>query len=120
VRFSVTDRLGGSDPDPPVERVREVLAELDHHDRFHPSAWLRHESGWLLEAHADGTLVWWCDDEPGCPFTHMRSVPRGRVLELWLQLARGEVAEIAGLAWLPGDGRAEPSAAADGRLDSDS
>jgi hypothetical protein len=117
VRFSITDRMGGCDPDPPDERVAEVLAELDHHDPLHPSAWLRHESGWLLEADADGTLIWWCDDEPDCPFLHMRAVSRERVLELWRLLAGGAVAEIARLAWLPGDGRAEPGAALDtGRM----
>lgn len=112
--FSVTDRMGVQDADPPEERVREVLAELDRPDPLHPSAWLRHESGWLLEAHADGTLIWWCDDEPGCPFRHMRRVARERVLELWARLARREVAGIARLPWLPGDGRAEPGTEADG------
>lgn len=109
--FSITDRLGGWDPDPPDERVAEVLAELDRPDPHHPSAWLRHESGWLLEAHGDGTLIWWRDDEPDCPFGHLRAVPRERVLELWRRLAVGEVVEIARLPWSPGDGRIEPSAA---------
>lgn len=83
------------------------MDELDRPDPLHPSAWLRHKPGWLLEAHADGMLIWWCDDAPDCPPRHIRSVPRNRVFELWQRLARGEVAEIAGLPWLPGDGRAE-------------
>lgn len=95
--FYLTDRWGGSDEDPSVERMKEVLAELDTPDDEHPDAWLEDESGWCLIAYAAGTVVWE-HPELGTP-KHMRGVPRSKVLELWLKLSRGEHESIIAEPW---------------------
>jgi hypothetical protein len=96
-----TTRWGGGDvPEPPVERLQEILAELDAEDDEHTPVSVTHESGWRLGAYRDGLLVWenLKDEEP----RHMNKVPRERVLELWVSLARGMLAEIEQEPWLPG------------------
>jgi hypothetical protein len=35
---------------------------------------------------------------------HMMSVPREKVLDLWLKLAQGDIAEVEAEPWLPGYG----------------
>ena len=45
-------------PEPTVERLQEILAELDAEDDEQTSVSLTHESGWRLRAYPDGLLVW--------------------------------------------------------------
>ena len=102
--FHVSTRWGGEELEPTEARMREILAELDAEDDEHPDVYLRHESGWCLSAY--GTLLIWenvnegVDGEPQP--RHMNEVSRGRVLELWLKLANGQVEEIEAEQWLPG------------------
>jgi hypothetical protein len=96
-----TARWGEGDvPEPTVERLREILAELDAEDDEQTSVSVTHESGWRLGAYPDSLLVWdnLKDQEP----RHMNKVPRERVLGLWMKLARGMLAEIEHEPWLPG------------------
>ena len=81
----VNTRWGGSEPNPSVDRMREVLAELDAEDDEHPDVSLSHESEWCLSVFRSGLLVWE-NLEEGDP-KHMRRVSRDRVLELWMKLA---------------------------------
>lgn len=80
--------------------MREVLAELDAADIEHPSVAVTHESEWCLGAYPGGLLVWE-NLEEGEP-RHMNSVPRDRILALWLKLAEGRLDEIESELWLPG------------------
>lgn len=81
----------------------EILSELDHSDAEHPDAWLTHESGWTLSAHESGVLVWE-NVESGASPRHMRGVPRERILDLWIRLAAGLLAELEQEPWRAGDG----------------
>jgi hypothetical protein len=85
---------------PSVERMREVLAELDAEDEEHGSVSLTHESEWCLGAYPGGLLVW--ENLEGGEPRHMNGVSRERMLELWIKLARGELAEIEREPWRPG------------------
>jgi hypothetical protein len=46
--FHATTRWGGDGPEPPVERLREILGQLDAGDDEHTSVSLTHESEWGL------------------------------------------------------------------------
>ena len=102
--YHVNRRWGDADDDPPVERMREALAELDVEDVEHPDVALIHESGWCLGAYPSGLLIW--EDlsaDDGAP-RHMRAVPRDRVLELWQKLAKGDIAAVDAEPWQAGYG----------------
>jgi hypothetical protein len=105
VTFFVETRWGSSEKSPSADRMRAVLAELDEPDDEHPDTWLTHESGWILIADQDGLVVLE-NDETSAPPRHMRGVSRERVLELWLQLAAGNLQELEQAPWQPGHGRA--------------
>jgi hypothetical protein len=104
--FFVETRWGGSEGSPSEERMRAILQELDVPDDEHPDTWLTHESGWTLIADQSGRIVLENVDESSAPPCHMLDVPRARMLELWLQLAAGNIGEIKRAPWRPGDGRA--------------
>lgn len=44
--FSATTRWGSDEREPTVERLREILGQLDAEDDEHPSVSLAHESEW--------------------------------------------------------------------------
>lgn len=98
--FHVSRRWGGDIDEPTVAEMREVLSELDAEDEEHPSVALIHESGWCLAAY--GTLLVWEHLEGTGDPRHMNNASRDRVLELWLKLSRGEIAEVESEHWLPG------------------
>ena len=102
MRFHINTRWGGSESTPTIERMRQVLAELDAADNEHPDVSLTHESEWCLSAFSSGLLVWE-NVEDGEP-RHMLSVSREKVLELWAKLSEGRISEIDCEAWAPGYG----------------
>jgi hypothetical protein len=81
--------------------MRELLAELDSRDEEHPDTWLQHESGWCLSAHELGILVWENVEESKPP-RHLQDVPREKVLDLWIKLSQGRIAEVESEPWQPG------------------
>ncbi|HWE16756.1 MAG TPA: hypothetical protein VG758_06165 [Hyphomicrobiaceae bacterium] len=111
--FSARGRWDGGERNPPVDRLREILQELDiETDDFeHPDVSLKHETEWCLSAFLSGLLIWEnadgvpADDDPdpeGKPARHMKGVSRQKVLELWLKLAAGDIAAVEAEPWLPG------------------
>jgi hypothetical protein len=96
----LTTRWGADDREPTVERMREVLAQLDVADIEHQSVSLTHESEWCLGAYPGGLLVWE-NLEAGEP-RHMNGVSRERVLALWIMLSQGKLDEIEKQPWIPG------------------
>jgi hypothetical protein len=101
VSYTITHRMGQMETDPPLNRLRELVAELDVDDPEHPDIAVSHESGWTLRAYPDGLVVWENageDDEP----RHVRNLPRQRVVELFLALAQGEIAAVEQEAWSRG------------------
>src|SRR4051794_25164965 len=85
----------------PRSGCEEVLAQLDARDPEHPDAWLSHESGWTLSIFESGLAVWENLESSREP-RHQIDVSRQEALDLWLKLARGEIAEIEKEPWLPG------------------
>jgi len=100
VGFHISTRWGGDEANASVERLREVLAQLDAEDNEHPCVSLTHESEWSLGAYPNGLLVWE-NVEEGEP-RHLNNVSRERMLTLWLKLAAGRVDEVDAEPWLPG------------------
>ena len=99
--FYLTSRWGADESEPTVNRMREVLAELDVDDIEHQSVSVRHESEWCLGAYPGGLLVWENlegDAEP----RHLNNVSPERILDLWQLLSRGQMDEIEAEPWLPG------------------
>jgi hypothetical protein len=99
--FLATTRWGGDEREPAVERLREILGQLDVEDDEHPLVSLTHESEWYLAAYPGGLLVWENAEAADNP-RHMNGVTRERVLELWIKLSRGMLEEIEREPWLPG------------------
>jgi hypothetical protein len=81
--------------------MREVLGQLEVADPRDPSASVTHESEWCLGAYPGGLLVWE-NLEADHPPRHMNGVPSDRVLELWVKLSHGQLAEVEAEPWLPG------------------
>jgi hypothetical protein len=98
--YQITTRWGASEPEPTVDRMRQVLAQLDAEDIEHQSVALTHESEWCLGAYPGGLLVWE-NLEKGAP-RHLNEQSPTRVLELWVKLAAGKIAEVEAEPWLPG------------------
>lgn len=100
--FHLTTRWGADEPQPSVERMAEVVSQLDAADEEHVSVSLTHESEWCLAAYPSGLLVW--ENLEEAKPRHMTRVPRATVLELWQILARGGLEQIEKQAWRPGYG----------------
>lgn len=94
-------RLGDKEPSPPLSDFPRLLQELDPDDTEHDSVAVLHDSGWCLSAMLDGHVVWE-SIEKGPPPRHMVKVPERKIIELWTQLAQGDVAGIEAEPWQPG------------------
>ena len=99
--YQVNTRWSGSEPMPSVDRMREILTELDAgNDDEHPSVSLTHDSEWSISAFPDGLVIWEnASEDVAC---HMLHVSRSRVLELWTLLAEGRIDTILGEPWILG------------------
>jgi hypothetical protein len=97
--------MGQDFDEPNAETIDRVLAELDEPvDEEHPDISLTHDSYWSLGAFPSGLVIWEnIDDRFGSP-RHLRDVPRGKLRELWIALASGDIAGIDAEPWLPGYG----------------
>ena len=104
--FHARGRWGGDERNPPVERLRALLQELDIEidDREHPDVALTHETEWCLGAYPSGLLVWENLEDVDTNPRHMKGVPREKVLSLWLKLAEGDIAAVEAEPWLQGYG----------------
>lgn len=100
--FHARGRWGGSEFNPPIERLREFLKELDSEDSEHPDVSLTHETGWCLSLFSSGLLVWENLEYAGDNSRHMNGVSRDKVLALWLKLAEGDLVAIEAEPWLRG------------------
>jgi hypothetical protein len=103
MNYFVNTRWGGSEPKPSVDRMREVLAELDgDDDDEHPNVSLTHESEWTLSAFPDGLVIW--ENAEADVARHMLHVSRVKVLDLWIKLSLGQIEAIEQEPWLAGYG----------------
>jgi len=102
--YSTHNRWGAMETNPPIERLRELLQSLDIDDDEHPDVALKHETEWCLSAFPTGLLVWENVEDRDSKPRHMKGVPREKVLGLWLNLSRGDIAAVEAELWLPGYG----------------
>ena len=102
--FHVTHRYGGMDSAPPLSSLPSLLRELDDRpeDTEHGSVSVSHESEWCLSVYRGGYVVFEHLERGG--ERHMRGVPEAKIIEMWSQLARGDIASIETEAWKPGYG----------------
>lgn len=105
--FSIRHRLWQRvHEDPPVERLKSLLDELENEDEEpFVDALVTHESGWELAANHAGRLLW----RKGDDVRHMLDVPREKVLDLWAKLAAGEINAVEAEPWIDGIGEPPPS-----------
>ena len=97
----VVTRWGGDDIEPTVDRLREIIAELDERDAEHPDAWMTHEaSGWTLALDEDG-YARLSDPEFESVF-HLPGVTREQGLALWLAFAAEGRDGVASQSWVAG------------------
>ncbi|MCC2954489.1 hypothetical protein LK542_02540 [Massilia sp. IC2-477] len=99
--YFVESRWGGSEDIPPVERMRELIAELDVKDEEHPDTWLTHNSsGWSIRLDEDHFAYF--ENEECEIIGHMANVSAAQALELWLCLAKDGPNAVSALKWIPG------------------
>ena len=95
--FHIYTRWGECEDTPTIERMREVLGELDVEDEEHNSVSLTHETEWSLEAFPSGLMIW--QHLEGDTGKCLRGVSREKILELWIKLSRGEIAAVDSEPW---------------------
>ena len=99
--FTITHVFGEMESDPSLERLADLLTELNEADEEHTDVAVKHESEWCLSAFPDGSLIWDHVGGVGSP-RHMKNVPREKTIELWTKLAHGEIGSIHSEPWLEG------------------
>ena len=99
-------RWGGSITGPTPEQMRAALDQLDTEDEEHPDTWFTAEfddSAWTISAFGSGLTVltiWNTTTEPEQYQEYeLDNLQRTEVLEMWLQLQRGLLSEIARRPW---------------------
>jgi len=101
--YHVNPRYTDSEEMPSVDRMREVLAELDgEDDDEHPDVSLAHESEWSMSAFPDGLVIW--ENAEADIARHMLHVSRAKVLEMWIELSEGQIEAIESEPWIQGYG----------------
>jgi hypothetical protein len=101
VSFFIRHVYRGDEKDPPLERLEQLYDERDDGDAEHFGVSVIHETEWCLTLHPANTLIWE-NLETGDSPRHMKNVPRDKVLELWRDLARGDISRIDTEPWLKG------------------
>ncbi len=94
---------GAMDSDTSDEALDALLDELAGADGDHPDVSVKRESEWRLGVSRGGLLVWE-NVEEGEP-RHMSGVERQEARRLLGLVARGDLATVERLDWLPGYGR---------------
>jgi hypothetical protein len=99
--FHVEARWGGSEKSPSLQRLIELIAELEVRDEEHPDTWMIHaNSGWALRLDEDRFAYL---EDPECgTVKHMADVSSERALKLWTAFAAGGPDAVADFDWEPG------------------
>jgi hypothetical protein len=100
--FSVTHRDGSLERSPSLSSLPNLLRELEEYpeDLEHGSVAVTHESEWSLSVSRDRSVSWE-NLESGEP-RHQRGLSDAKILDLWTQLALGNLAGIETEPWKPG------------------
>ena len=101
--YHSTDMYGVSELNPNEATLREILARLDTPDAAeadHPDVSLIHDaSGWTLSVFPSGVVTFENLDNADASPLYMSDINRDQALNMWLQLARGEIAALNALPW---------------------
>ncbi len=102
--YHTTDLDGISIVNPDTDAMREVLTQLDSpaaEDADHPDVALVHDpSAWSISVYPNGTVTLEnlaADDEP----QYMHTISRPAALQLWQQLAQGQIEALQNQPWTP-------------------
>ncbi|MDE2434590.1 MAG: hypothetical protein KGN37_17310 [Burkholderiales bacterium] len=100
-KYSIETRWGGSEIQPTVQRMQELIGELAVKDGEHPDTWLTHEaSGWAIRL--DEQRMAYLENPESKIVSHMSEVSPAQALELWSRFATGGREAVAGEAWVKG------------------
>lgn len=98
--YTITHMLGSMERNPPLNALRELVAELDAAQTEHGDVAISDESGWTLSGYRNGAVVWE-NVEEGEP-RHLTSVSREDLLELMRLVASGDLGAVEKKAWKDG------------------
>ena len=102
--YHTTDADGISLLSPDIEAMRSLLASLDEpaaEDAEHPDIALIHDpSGWSISVFPSGTVTLEnLETEEAAPL-YMNAVSRQEALQLWQELAKGEIERVRQRPWI--------------------
>lgn len=111
--FIITHRYEETEHNPPLDRLWDLLKELEIKDEEHPEVSVTHESGWCVAAYGGGHIIWENAaaliekglrelDGKITEGRHMTGVHDEKIVELWTKLAQGDIAAIEAQPWRPG------------------
>lgn len=92
--------MGQAGEDLPIEDLGEIVDELAQADKEHGDVVLTHESEWAISYHRNKTAIFE-NVEEGEP-RHMKNVGKAKLLELWVHLAKGDIAWLEKQPWKKG------------------
>jgi hypothetical protein len=99
--YSIVHLDGSGDDGSPATSFESLYDELSLADGEHTDVSVTDEdTGWYIAAYPSGLVIFQCLAD-GTSF-HMRGVNRGQVIQMWLQLSRGDLDGIRQLPWKAG------------------
>lgn len=101
--YHARHRWGGNS-DLPMDQFPALLAELDEHrdDQEHIDVSVVHESGWSVQAYLSGAVVLENVEELDLEPRHLRGASRADVIEMFQQVATGDLDALERWPWAPG------------------
>ena len=101
--FHTTDADGISELNPSADKMRELLDSLQDPEVLeteHPDVALVHDAtGWALTAYPNGVVTLENFDHEDESPLYMKGMSRNQMLELWLELSRGEIQQLRARSW---------------------
>ena len=81
-----------------------LIAELDNADAEHTDVSIEDESGWALSAFATGLVIWENVEGDAGTEQQMTDVSRDAMLEMFTEIANGDIEAVATRPWVPRHG----------------
>lgn len=99
--FGVIHMDASGEDNPPVESLSDLYEELWSSGIMDGNvAVINDDSGWCISAYRNGSVVFGNLGEDGD--SHMKSISKARVLELWRRLIDGDIEGLLAEPWIPG------------------
>jgi hypothetical protein len=84
-----------------ADLVPALIAELDNADVEHTDVSISDESGWGLSAYASGLVIWENIEGDADTEQQMTDVSRAEMVEMFTDIANGDIDAVAGRPWVP-------------------